>query len=258
MSFTLKAMQQNQKPHAAAAAVCPAVVSSQAQILECLGEAGEVIRVAAASRCLWAAAAGPLPHVHTLVLRSSTQDLASLQQRFPNIQQLHVADGCRQWTCLGTWAASLRVLQANGTSFPLAAVLSPSLPRVSSASRPRHPHRQQHQQQQQYQQQQHQHQADVPAELRNLVHLQLQSTVTSAVKCRQHGSQCDCLVSEWLCRTAVSGVWCVSLGADSSSHFRGVQEVRERVAPAGQPEMGSHRSVTLIPTVPACKLDYCL
>lgn len=189
--------------HAAAVAAAPplAVVSSQAHILECLGEAGEVIRVAAASRSLWAAAAGPLPHVHTLVLRSVAQDLASLQQRFPNIQQLHVADsGCRQWPYLGTWAASLRVLRANGTSFPLAAVLSPALPRASSASRPRHPHRQQHQQQQHQQ-----HQANVPAELRNLVHLQLQSTVTSAVKCRQHGSQCDCLVSEWLCCTAVSG-----------------------------------------------------
>lgn len=184
--------------------------------------------MAAASRCLWAAAAGPLPRVHTLVLRSSTQQhvLASLQHRFPNIQQLHVADGCRQWTCLGTWAASLRVLQAKGTSFPLAAVLSPSLPRVCSASGNRHPHRQQHQQRQQ----QHQHQAAVPAELCNLVHLQLQSTVTSVVKCSQHGSQCGCLVSDWLCHTASD--WCVSRSAVNSSHFR----VQFRVTPAGQPD----------------------
>jgi hypothetical protein len=38
------------------------------------------------------------------------------------------------------------------------------------------------------------------------VHLQLQNTVTSTLKCRQHGSTCSCLVS--FCRRLVSWSFC--------------------------------------------------
>lgn len=165
--------------------------------------------------------------VHTLVLRCAASDvqpqlLLSLQQRFPSIQQLHVADGSWKWDgshSLAAWAATLTDLQAIATSFPLLAVLpGPSstqqqlVPAVATTAEPsgivQHPQNQQagrrsarasHQQQQHVSaQQQRPSRASpgVPAELQGLVHLQLLNTVTSTLKCRQHGSStCSCLVS---------------------------------------------------------------
>jgi hypothetical protein len=176
--------------------------------------------------------------VQVLVLRCPADDLEpqlllSLQQRFPCIQQLHVANGSWGWTgcrSLQSWASSLTDLQANDTSFPLVAVLAheqqppqhnQQLPRVTlppgrnaathaqlqsgsaGSAREHHPpgqHARRPLPQQQRQQQQQQQQQDtgslVPAELQGLVHLELQRAVTSVVKCRKHGSaECECLVS---------------------------------------------------------------
>jgi hypothetical protein len=172
--------------------------------------------------------------VQVLVLRCSAADLEpqlllSLQQRFPCIQQLHVADGSWGWTgcrSLQAWASSLTDLQANDTSFPLVAVLAhhqqppqhhQQPPRVelpparntathaqlqegsagSAQVRPPVQHVRRPPPQQQRQQQQQQGAGSlVPAELQGLVHLELQRTVTSVIKCRKHGSaECECLVS---------------------------------------------------------------
>lgn len=199
------------------------------------------------SRC--AAPTSTLNHfaclqVQLLVLRCPAADLEpqlllSLQQRFPCIQQLHVADGSWGWTgcrSLQAWAGSLTDLQANDTSFPLVALLAHdqqlpqhnqqpprALPPARNATGPHaqlqevgagsaqvRPHHssatattcRQHARgqtpQQLRQQQQRQQDAGslVPAELQGLLHLQLQRTVTTVIKCQKHGSaECQCLVS---------------------------------------------------------------
>jgi hypothetical protein len=167
--------------------------------------------------------------------------LLSLQQRFPNIQQLHVGHGSWHWTgcrSIAAWSAKMKELHADHTSYPLAAVLTQRKPQpqqahvpaaalaapaadaaataVGSASQQQdsvvaafgtqqqqqqqlhkqHSRTSRQQQRQPQQRQQLDVSTSVPANLQNLVQLQLRQIVTDVIKCRQHGSStCDCLVS---------------------------------------------------------------
>lgn len=102
---------------------------------------GHVPDVCHCNMCHWLAL-----QVHTLILQCSAldldpQQLQSIQQRFPTIQQLQLADGSWKWTggsTLATWACSLTALQADDTSLPLAAVVPPKQQQSQHQPSPQH------------------------------------------------------------------------------------------------------------------------